>query len=189
MSTDVARFDVDGSIAVAADYGESLAAYLADCGAAEGLIPFGLEALDILRLEKGYLYIGSDTDSRTQPADIGWGKAVARRKTEFVGKRSLIHPSAAAQGRPQLVGLQPVDKEAVLPIGSHIIGGDPHPSQGIVTSSVFSPSLGRSLSLALLDGGHARQGENVTIWSEGRMWQAHVTSPVAFDPKGERLDG
>nr|WP_246350621.1 2Fe-2S iron-sulfur cluster-binding protein [Sphingobium boeckii] len=176
-------------IAVAADYAESLATHLMTCGAAEGIIPFGLEALDLLRLEKGYIHIGSDTDSRTQPADIGWGKGIARKAGDFLGKRSLLHPSASAPGRAQLVGLQPVDPAVVLPIGAHIIGGDPHPSRGIVTSSGFSPMLERGLSLALLDGGRALMGSVVTAWSEGRSWPATVADPGVYDPRGERLNG
>ena len=176
-------------IAVAADYGESLTAHLMTCGAAEGIVPFGLEALDILRLEKGFIHVGSDTDSRTQPADIGWGKAIGRKASDFVGKRSLQHASATAPERAQLVGLQPVDPTAVLSIGAHIIGGDPHPSRGIVTSSAFSPTLARGLSLALLDGGRALLGERVEVWSEGRSWPAVVTDPVAYDPQGARLNG
>lgn len=174
-------------IGIAADYGESLASYLAACGAAEGLIPFGLEALDILRLEKGYIHVGSDTDSRTQPADIGWGKGVARKASDFVGKRSLLHPAASAPDRAQLVGLRPVDPEIVLPVGAHVIGGDPHPSQGIVTSSAFSPALRCGISLALLDGGHGRHGETVRVWSEGESWPAVVAAPGGYDPEGARL--
>jgi sarcosine oxidase, subunit alpha len=174
-------------IGIAADYGASLARHLMACGAAEGLIAFGLEALDILRLEKGYLHVGTDTDSRTQPADIGWGKGVARKASDFVGKRSLLHPAARRPGRAELVGLRPVDPAVVLPVGAHVIGGDPHPSQGIVTSSAFSPALGRGLSLGLLGGGHSRHGEQVRIWSEGKSWPAVVAAPGGYDPEGARL--
>jgi sarcosine oxidase, subunit alpha len=181
--------EISYEIAVPADYGHSLADYLMERGRAEGIIPFGLEALDILRLEKGFIHVGSDTDSRTQPADIGWGKGVARKAGDFVGKRSLLHGSASAEGRAQLVGLEPVDPAAMLPIGSHIIGGHPAPSRGIVTSSAYSPVFGRGLSLALLDGGRAAIGSEVTVWSEGRSWPAKVTPAARFDSKGERLNG
>jgi sarcosine oxidase subunit alpha len=174
-------------IGIAADYGESLAGHLMACGKDEGIIPFGLEALDILRLEKGFIHVGSDTDSRTQPADIGWGKGIARKASDFIGKRSLLHPAAGAPGRAQLVGLRPVDPAIVLPVGAHIIGGDPHPSQGIVTSSAFSPALGCGLSLALLDGGHARHAETVEVWSQGTSWPALVTAPGGYDSEGARL--
>ncbi|MBB4633715.1 2Fe-2S iron-sulfur cluster-binding protein [Sphingosinicella soli] len=174
-------------IAVAADRAEALAEWLMQCGAAEGLIPFGLEALDLLRLEKGYIHVGGDTDSRTQPADIGWGKGIARKQSDFVGKRSLLHAASSAPGREQLVGLQPVDARDVLPVGAHIIGGKTHPSQGIVTSSGFSPALRRGLSLALLEAGQSRMGEVLTVWSQGRKWQARVSPVCPFDPQGERL--
>jgi sarcosine oxidase subunit alpha len=176
-------------IAVSADRAEALADWLMTCGAAAGIVPFGLEALDLLRLEKGYIYVGGDTDSRTQPADIGWGKGVARKVSDFVGKRSLLHASARDPRRAQLVGLQSIEPGDLLPIGAHVIGGSPHPSQGVVTSSGFSPMLERGLSLALLDGGHARMDEVVTVWSDGRTWAARVSPVCPFDPAGERLNG
>jgi sarcosine oxidase subunit alpha len=181
--------EVSFEIAMPADYGESLAAHLMTCGAEDGIVPFGLDALDILRLEKGYIHVGGDTDSRTQPGDIGWGKAIARKQSDFVGRRSLEHASARGPGRAQLVGLQPIDAQEVLPIGAHIIDGEPVPSRGIVTSSAFSPTLGRGLALALLDDGLALTGEQVTVWSQGRTWPAVVTAPVAFDPEGARFNG
>lgn len=181
--------EVSFEIAVAADYGESLAELLMRCGEDEGIVPFGLEALDILRLEKGYIHVGGDTDSRTHPADIGWGKGVARKASDFVGKRSLLHSSAARADRAQLVGLQPVDRTAVLPVGAHIIGGTPHPSRGIVTSSAFSPTLDRGLALAMVDGGRSMIGTQLEVWSEGKSWPAIVTLPAAYDPEGSRLDG
>ena len=138
---------------------------------------------------QGYIYVGGDTDSRTQPADIGWGKGVARKVSDFVGKRSLLHASARDPRRAQLVGLQSIEPGDLLPIGAHVIGGSPHPSQGVVTSSGFSPMLERGLSLALLDGGHARMDEVVTVWSDGRTWAARVSPVCPFDPAGERLNG
>ena len=176
-------------VAIAADYAESLAQWLMECGADQGLIPFGLEALDILRLEKGFIYPGSDTDSRTQPGDIGWGRGIARKQEDFVGKRSILHAGSDEAERAELVGLQRPAGDECLPVGAHVIGGAPHPSQGIVTSSAFSPTLDQPLALALLRNGRQRMGEQVTVWSEGQEWQAVVSPACAFDPKGERLHG
>ncbi len=181
--------EVSFEIGIAADYAESLADYLMACGAEEGIIPFGLEALDILRLEKGYIYPGGDTDSRTLPGDMGWGRGIARKQGDFVGRRSIQHAASGKPGRDQLVGLQRRDGKECLPIGAHIIGGTPHPSQGIVTSSVFSPTLDQPLALALLRDGQSRMGEEVKVWSEGVEWSAVVSPICAFDPKGERLNG
>ncbi|QIG80171.1 2Fe-2S iron-sulfur cluster-binding protein [Stakelama tenebrarum] len=176
-------------IAIAADYAASLADWLMQCGEAEGIIAFGLEALDLLRLEKGFFYIGQDTDSETRPSDIGFGKAIARKKGDFIGRRTLEHEAVRDGARGQLVGLVALDPQQTLPAGAHVIGGEAHPSQGIVTSSGFSPTLGHPIALSLLHNGKARVGEQVTIWSEGREWAARVTPPCAYDPQGERMHG
>jgi sarcosine oxidase subunit alpha len=173
-------------IALPPDRAEAMAAHLMLVGEPHGLIPFGLEALDILRLEKGYIHVGGDTDGTTQPADIGWGKGV-KREGDFIGRRSLRHASGRRPGRQQLVGLVPEATDAVPIVGSHIIGGDPNPSQGFITSACLSPTLGHGIALALLNGGQARHGEVVTLWSEGETMQATVTAPCFLDPEGARL--
>lgn len=174
-------------IAVASDRAEALAAHLMHCGQAEGLIPFGLDALDLLRIEKGYFHAGVDTDSRTMPADLGWRARPADTRADFLGKRSLLHPAASRDGRAHLVSLHPLHAAEVLPIGAHVIGGARHPSQGIVTSSGFSPILNRGLSLALLENGHDRLGETVEVWSEGRSWKASVGPRCSYDESGAQL--
>jgi sarcosine oxidase subunit alpha len=169
-----------------AAYAESMADHLWNVGRAFGLVPFGLEALEILRIEKGYIHPGSDTDSQTLPADAGW-ESPARRDDDFLGRLSLLHESAHAPARQHVVGFLPCDANAVIPVGAHVIGGNPHPSQGFVTSSCFSPTLQRALSLGLLNGGQSRHGEVVTLWSGGQSWKAEVASPRFLDLRGDRL--
>ncbi|WP_114952208.1 FAD-dependent oxidoreductase [Sphingosinicella terrae] len=180
--------EISFEISVRADQATSLAEYLMLCGEADEIAPVGLEGLDVLRLEKGYFHIGSDTDSRTMPGDVGFGSAVTRKPGDFIGRRSLLHPAASASRRPQLVGLQPVDPEAVVPIGAHVVGSAPRRSRGVVTSSAFSPTLGRSLGLALVEDGRAAIGSEVELWSEGRSWRARIAERTAYDPTGARLD-
>jgi sarcosine oxidase subunit alpha len=163
-----------------------LADRLWEAGQAFGMVPFGLEALDILRIEKGFIHVGTDTDGATIPADIGWGKP-GQREGDYLGKRSLLHPSATKAGRRQLVGLEPLERQEPLPVGAHVVGGSPHPSQGFVTSSCFSPTLDRAIALGLLADGRQRHGETVTVWSEGRAFPARVVAPRFLDPEGARL--
>ena len=81
----------------------SLWAHHAACG---GTL-YGIEALQILRIEKGYLHIGTDTDGTTLPADVGFGRGIERKAANFVGRRSLLRPAARDPHRLQLVGLVP----------------------------------------------------------------------------------
>lgn len=76
--------------------------------------PLGLDALLMLRLEKGFRHIGTDTDGTTIPDDVGWGKTAANKRRDFVGKRSLLLPENTRTDRHQLVGLAITDGAAWL---------------------------------------------------------------------------
>ena len=73
----------------------------------DALEPFGMDALMLLRLEKGFLHLGSDTDGTSIPDDVGWGKIAANKKGDYIGKRSLTLPEHVKPDRLQLVGLRP----------------------------------------------------------------------------------
>ena len=68
-----------------------------------GIAPFGLEAQRILRLEKGHVIVGQDTDATSTPLNAGSEWAVRFDKDDFIGRDGLA--IAAARGpREQLVG-------------------------------------------------------------------------------------
>jgi sarcosine oxidase subunit alpha len=150
----------------------------------------GLEAVMILRAEKGFILIGKDTDGLTMPHDLGWGGPRRKRRDEFIGKRALFTPAAGSVRRRQLVGLAVPEGGSVIATGAHIIpGSGSRRSLGFVTSSYMSPTLGRPIALALLEGGRAQIGRTVRLFDDGLVREALVTSPCAFDPQGERLHG
>lgn len=153
---------------------------------AAGAAPFGIEALMILRAEKGFIHVGSDTDGTTNAFDIGWQRALDRKSCDFIGRRSLMRPNDRDPDRRQLVGLAS-DKR--LPTGSQIVGRDGR-SEGVVTTSISSPTLGRPIALGLLRAGRARLGETVSaLGPDGRLYGARVAPIAAYDPEGLRLDG
>jgi sarcosine oxidase subunit alpha len=98
-------------------------------------------------------------------------------------------PVAQEPRRKQLVGLGVAPKEAPLPTGAHVTSGAGRArrSEGYVTSSYFSPTLGRPIALGLIEAGFSRMGETVSIFHLGAERRATITTPVALDPKGERL--
>jgi sarcosine oxidase subunit alpha len=149
----------------------------------------GLEALMILRAEKGYVVVGKDTDGTTMPHDLGLTGPRDSRADEYVGKRSLFMPVAADPSRKQFMGLSVASGEAPLPTGAHVIAhaGRAGRSQGYVTSSYFSPSLGRPIALGLIEAGLSRIGETVSIFHLGVERRATITNPAALDPEGKRL--
>lgn len=161
---------------------------LSEAVAAEGGAPMGLEALMILRAEKGLILVGKDTDGATMPHDLGFGGPRDRKTGEYVGKRSLFTEEANRRDRHALVGLS-VEGAPLAP-GAHIVeqAGSTRSSIGFVTSSYRSPWLDRPIALALIRQGRERSGSNVELVHLGQARQATVVSPCAFDPDWSRLN-
>jgi len=153
---------------------------------AAGAAPLGIEALGWLRAEKGFLYVGQDTDGETMPHDLGFDAPRLKRKQGFVGDRALQLPVAGDAERKQLVGLARADG-GLIPTGAHLVEGSPRRSIGFVTSSHLSPTLGRGIALALVEGGRARIGAEATWFDLGQTGRATVTPACAYDPEGGRL--
>jgi len=171
-------------------YGRALWERLMEAGAPEGITPFGVESLMVMRTEKGFLHVGADTDGATMPADLGFGGIIAKKSDDFVGRRSTMTPEATREDRRQFVGLDVVDGQGPLKPGAHVLGlgdGSPVETQGWVTSSVMSPSLGRPVALGLVQRGRQRLGEEVRIWDLGHSRRARIVAPGRYDPEGERL--
>lgn len=177
-------------VSVPAGYAVSLWRHLLALGGDLGLLPFGLEALDILRLEKGFLHVGGDTDGTTVPDDVGLGAAVRNKPLDFRGRRSLDLPALRRGGRLQLVGLALLDGTAPLAAGAQLGGlhRTSHMSgEGMVTSSAWSSTLGRPVALGLLENGRARTGETLLAWDDGIARRVRVVPRISYDREGARL--
>lgn len=180
--------EVSFEVNMAWDNAPELWRRLMEAGGPHGVTAVGVDAWMLLRTEKGNLHVGSDTDGDTTPDDIDWSH-VLKRPSDFVGRRSLTRPHNRQTDRLQFVGLRAVDG-AVLPIGSHL--GDaasPIGSEGYVTSSGYSPLLGRGVALGMVRGGRSRVGEVLDLVSGGMRGRVEITTPRAYDPSGERLHG
>ena len=153
-------------------------------------IPYGVEALMIMRTEKGFIHVGGDTDGTTLPGDVGMDRGIAKKAANFVGRRSLLRPSATDAHRMQLVGLLARDGRTKLPMGAHVAAHKPPAAiDGFVTSSHYSPVLGHPVALGMLTRGSQRLGEAVTVWHLGKPIEAVVARTPFFDAQGERLHG
>jgi sarcosine oxidase subunit alpha len=190
MAARVQRVSFTGEISYEIAVAARHAAELFQRALAARAEPFGIEALMILRLEKGYIHVGSETDGTTVPDDLGMGRGIARKASDFVGRRSLRLPEALRSDRNQLMGLRTSEPGFVPAPGTHVALGDGGVgSDGWVTSSAFSPTLGRSVALAMVRGGRRRKGETVTLIDEGRWHRAEIVEPCSYDPGGARLHG
>ncbi|MEL7097495.1 MAG: 2Fe-2S iron-sulfur cluster-binding protein [Pseudomonadota bacterium] len=180
----IARVSFSGDASFELSIRASRAAALWSALRNAGATPIGIEAMSIMRAEKGFIIIGKDTDGQTMPHDLGFTFPRTKKTAAFIGDRSLHTDVARAPGRKQLVGLAH-GGDAPLPTGAHVVTDGA--SEGYVTSSYFSPTLDRPIALALVANGASRIGEAVTVWHLGTQYAATITMPCAFDPEGGRI--
>jgi sarcosine oxidase subunit alpha len=180
-------------INVPADYGAAIWEAVRASGQQHDIVPYGTEAMHVLRAEKGYIIVGQETDGTCTPDDVGLSWAIGKNKPDFVGKRSLSRPAMLASGRKQLVGLLTADPATLLEEGAQLTEsrGQVAPMKliGHVTSSYRSEALGRSIALAMVVDGRARQGQTLYVPMPGGDVPVQVTAPVFYDPQGARLNG
>ncbi|MEL6913433.1 MAG: sarcosine oxidase subunit alpha family protein [Pseudomonadota bacterium] len=180
-------------VAVPARYGDSLFRLLLAQAEALGGGAYGMEALNVLRIEKGHI-THAEIHGRTTTFDIGMGRMVSAKK-DCVGRTMAARPGLVDETRAQLVGLRPVEAGAELTAGAHLYNEGAAPlaanHQGYVTSVAYSPSLGHHIALAFLAGGRDRTGEVIRCWDGLRGLDAavEVVSPSFIDPEGSRLRG
>ena len=175
---------------VPADHAQALFARLWTLAPGLDISTYGVEALQTMRVEKGYIHIGTDTDGTTEPSDIGFGRGVQNKSANFVGRRSLSRPVSCDAGRLQLVGLIAADQRTGLPVGAQLARTPPPTrTEGHITSSVMSPELGRPIALAMLVGGAARSGEHIGVHHLGTTIDAKIVPLPFVDPTGSRLHG
>jgi sarcosine oxidase subunit alpha len=177
-------------LAVPARFGESLFRDLVARGETLGGGPYGMEALNVLRIEKG-LITHAEIHGRTTAFDIGMQKMVNPKK-DCIGKAAAARPGMLGPDREQLVGLRPVQPGQRLTAGAHLFtpGEDVkrENDQGYVTSVGPSPTLGW-IGLGFLRNGRARVGEMVRLVDHlrGLDLLCEVCDPVFLDPAGEKL--
>lgn len=159
---------------------------LTQAGRVNGIRPFGVEAQRLLRLEKGHIIIGQDTDGLTTPFDASSEWAVKMDKPYFIGQRSLKIIQRKTP-RTKLVGfVLDAISETEAPKECHLVirGGR---IAGRVTSIAYSPSLLRHVGLAFVDPELAAEGGHFFIRADGgRMVQATVSKFPFYDPVGQR---
>ena len=146
----------------------------------------------MLRAEKGYIVVGDETDGTTTPIDVGLEGLVSKKKADFLGKRSLEQSYLKGPNRKQLVGLLTENPKDVLPDGAYAVRAvkDKPPMEmiGQVTSTYMSPTLGRSIAMALIENGRARMGETISFPLEGgKVMKAMITDTVFYDKEGGRI--
>ena len=180
-------------IAVPARYGESLARVLMEAGEDLDVTPYGTEALNVMRIEKGHA-TANELNGQTSAHHLGMERMLSKKK-DFIGRvmahrTELTHPDGI-----RLVGLKPLDRSATLTAGAHFLDKDSPPRAdhdlGWMSSVAYSPIMQSSIGLGFVERGHERLGSVVRAvdFVRGTDIEVEVTSPHFIDPEGERLHG
>jgi heterotetrameric sarcosine oxidase alpha subunit len=178
-------------VAVPARYGASLYGLLVERARGLGGGAYGMEALNVLRIEKGLL-THAELHGRTTAADLGLGRMVAAK--DCVGKAAAARPGLQ-EARDELVGLRPLDPAARLVAGAHVLepgaAALAENDRGYVSSACFSPTLASWIALGFVRDGRSRVGARVRAVCalRGLDVACEIVPPVFFDPEGGRLRG
>jgi sarcosine oxidase subunit alpha len=167
-----------------AEYGEYLWDALMQAGKEFGIKPFGVEAQRVLRLDKKHVIVSQDTDALSDPfeADMSW--IVKFEKDDFVGKAALTSIRKTGTKR-MLVGF--VMDSVTVHDGDQVYAPDGDKMIGVVTSSRFSPSVGKCVGLAIVSQGSVKDGGPLRVKNTGKMCDGKVTLKPFYDPEGKRL--
>lgn len=180
-------------LAVPARYGAGVHDRLVKAAADFGGCLYGLEALNIMRIEKGHV-AGNELSGRTTAYDLGLHRMLSTKK-DFIGRTLAARPLLCEPGRQRLVGLKPRKAQDRLRSGAHILKPgaplDAAHDEGYITSGAFSPALDSWIALALIAHGPERFGEIVRVYDPVRDGDtlAEIVPHIFVDPKGERVHG
>ena len=178
-------------IAVPSRYGESLFRLLVSRAEEIGGGPYGMEALNVLRLEKGFI-THAEIHGRITAFDLGMQRMVSEKK-DCIGKTSASRPGLLDSDREQLIALKPVGSVKQITAGAHLFDLNDEPirqnDKGYVTSVGFSPTFGHFIGLGFFKGGQARLGEQIKMVDHlrGIETECEIVNTVSFDPRGDRL--
>jgi sarcosine oxidase subunit alpha len=162
-----------------------------DAGAEFGVMPYGTEALHVMRAEKGFIMIGDETDGTIIPQDLGLDWAISKKKEDYLGKRAQERSFMVSPDRWKLVGLETLDG-SVIPDGAYAVGegvnaNGQRNTVGRVTSTYYSPTLGRGIAMGLIHNGPNRMGEIVEFPKvDGTIIKAKIVDQVFYDKEGAK---
>jgi sarcosine oxidase subunit alpha len=186
----VFRISFSGELAyeIATPWGYGLRVWEAvmQAGAAFGIEPYGMEALGLLRIEKGHV-AGPELNGQTTAADLGLGRMLKKRG-DFIGRALAQRPGLTDPDRPRLVGVK-LAQGAELRAGAQLVEAGSTTSLGWITSVTRSVELGCWIGLALLRGGTERTRLNAAFPLKNETVVVDIVSPHFVDPENVRVRG
>ena len=177
-------------IAVPSRYGDALMRKLMEEGEEFDVVPYGTEALGVMRIEKGHA-AGNELNGTTTANNLGMGRMVSKKK-DSIGTVLSERVGLNEEDALKLVGVKPLAREDKITAGGHLMAADgpvdaAH-DQGYVTSAAYSPEVGSMIGLAFIKSGDARMGEKMRLVSPvtDSEVEVEVTSAHFVDPEGGR---
>ena len=177
-------------ISVGAPFADQLIRMMMGAGQSLGISAYGLEALGVLRIEKGHI-AGGELNGQVTAHDLGLGGLVSKKK-DFIGRVMSLRPALQSADRQVLVGLKSLDNRHDFKPGAHLFMQNQTISSGSdlghVTSTCFSPHLNTEIGLGLLQNGRERIGQILIAHDPVRTRDrlVEVCNPIFVDPLGGR---
>ncbi|RZN06367.1 sarcosine oxidase subunit alpha [Bradyrhizobium genosp. SA-3] len=175
-------------IAVPSGHSEMVWRAILAAGHEFGIAPYGLEAMNLMRIEKGHI-AGPELNGQTTVADLGLDRMM-KKKGDFVGRVLSARPALTDPGRPRLVGIRPVERGQRLRGGAHLVSNSgSRRSLGWVTSVTQSIELGQWIGLAMLECGDQMRANTVCAVSplHDEEIEVFVSAPHHVDPENIRV--
>jgi len=178
-------------IAVPSHYGDALIRKIMEAGEEFDVVPYGTEALGVMRIEKGHA-AGNELNGTTSALNLGMGRMVSKKK-DSIGSTLSERPGMNTEDALSQIGIKPVNPNDKVPAGAHLMNAsgpvDAANDQGYATSACFSPILGHDIAIGFLKDGANRKGEIMRLVSPltGIETKVEIVSAHFVDPEGERL--
>ena len=178
-------------LAIPARYADMMIRRLMEAGEMFNVVPYGTEALGVMRIEKGHP-AGNELNGTTTARNLGMGRMVSKKKDcigNILSEREGLNESDALM----LVGFKPINNMDPVTAGAHLMNAsgavNAKTDQGYITSSAYSPILESSIGIGFLKNGDKRKGEILRAVNplEKTEVQVEVVSAHFVDPDGERL--
>lgn len=175
-------------VATPSGHGEAVWEAILAAGKPHGIVPYGLEAMSLMRVEKGHA-AGPELNGQTTAADLGMGRMM-KKAGDVIGRVLAARPGLADPGRPRMVGIRPVDAAQRLRGGAHLVrDAGSGASLGWISSVTQSIEHQCWIGLAMLENGESLKGQRLFAVSplHDESVEVTVTSPHHVDPENARV--
>ena len=180
-------------VAVPSQYGNALFNALLSEGKEFNAIPYGTEALGVMRIEKGHV-AGNEINGQTTAQNLGLSRMISK-KADSIGNILSEREGFNSSDIATMSGFKPVNHRQKLEAGSHLISLGNKPTtkddEGWLSSVAFSPTLGHYIGLGFIKNGSNRIGEKVLAVNllQNKKTEVEIVSPHFLDPEGIRQRG